>query len=206
MYVFVDDSGDPGFQFQRGSTRLLVIGCLIFDDAESIRAVSAEIQVLAKRLQRQNLEEFKFSKMRYGLTSELLEAVCRYGFRGIAVIVDKQKWIESLPNDAPPLYPFALANALSRITDSGQPISLKIDGKGNRRIKLNDFDLPLPRIKKLRYVDSRSDILIQLADVVAGCVRRAHDSTDSSVRLYRGLFERVLASRVQAFWLESPVK
>ena len=32
MLVFIDDSGDPGFKLQKGSSPVFIIACVIFDD------------------------------------------------------------------------------------------------------------------------------------------------------------------------------
>jgi len=206
VYVFVDDSGDPGFHFERGSTRLLVVACLIFDDAESLNLVVQEIEAISLQLQKVNIGEFKFSKMRFGIAKGLLETVARHNFRVHAVAINKSTWhaLDARANQN--IYALALANAVAGIDSAGKPINLKIDGKGNRRVKIKDFSLPMPKIRKLRYVDSRSDVLIQLADVIAGCVRRAHDQTDTANSAYFDLYRTALAPKVTLKWLEQPIK
>lgn len=32
MLIFIDDSGDPGFKLDKGSSKVFVIACVIFDD------------------------------------------------------------------------------------------------------------------------------------------------------------------------------
>jgi hypothetical protein len=200
--VFIDDSGDPGFHFERGSTRLLVVACLVFDSAEAINIVVQDIATIGLQQQRTNLNEFKFSKMRFGMAKQLLETVSKNDFRVSAVVVDKTIWKRGNPRDTSSLYPLVLANAISSVETFGNYINVKIDGKGNRRSKLRDFSLPMPKIRKLRYVDSRSDVLIQLADVIAGCIRRAHDETDHANANYLQLYRAVLEQKTSLRWLE----
>ncbi|MBI2315295.1 DUF3800 domain-containing protein [Candidatus Daviesbacteria bacterium] len=41
MLVFIDDSGDPGFKLDKGSTSHFIIACVIFeDDLEALIEVS----------------------------------------------------------------------------------------------------------------------------------------------------------------------
>lgn len=206
MYVFIDDSGDPGFHFERGSTRLLVVACLVFSEAQSLNLVVNEIATLGRQLQRTNLGEFKFSKMRFGVARQLLEKVSKHNFQVVAVAIDKTTWQTLKHENYPGLSAMALATAISGIETFGKPLNVKIDGRGNRRLKIRDFSLPMPNIRKLRYADSRSDVLIQLADVIAGCIRRAHDEEDPANAEYFELYRVVLEKKVKLRWLEQPIK
>ena len=38
--IFIDDSGDPGFKIKKGSSKLFIICCVIFDD--ELEAINAE--------------------------------------------------------------------------------------------------------------------------------------------------------------------
>lgn len=48
MLVFIDDSGDPGFKLQKGSSLIFVIGCVIFDD--ELEAEKTAITSFIRRL------------------------------------------------------------------------------------------------------------------------------------------------------------
>jgi hypothetical protein len=135
--------------------------------------------------------------MRIGLAQELLELVCRHSFEVNAVVVEKSHFAELAKTISPKkLYGFALATAIS-VLPQGAPAHIKIDGKGDRRIKLDQYGLAFPKIRKLQYVDSRSDSMIQLADVLAGFVRRAHDSEDALHEEYSEIYARNLESRTR---------
>ena len=59
--------------------------------------------------------------------------------------------------------------------------SIKIDGSGDKDFKrvLQAYlrkELPINKIKKFRFVDSKADNLIQLADMVAGAIARSYKS------------------------------
>lgn len=44
--IFIDDSGDPGFKFNRGSSRYFVIACIIFNSKISAEYTSASMIIL----------------------------------------------------------------------------------------------------------------------------------------------------------------
>lgn len=60
MLVVIDESGCPGFKFDKGSTEYFVIAMVIFDDLSIAEKVSEEIAHLRKILKVK--PEFKFSK------------------------------------------------------------------------------------------------------------------------------------------------
>lgn len=63
MLVFIDDSGDPGFKLQKGSSPCFVIALIIFDDPLEAEKTSLAIKELRRKLKVSDLYEFKFNKM-----------------------------------------------------------------------------------------------------------------------------------------------
>lgn len=58
MLVFIDDSGDPGFKLQKGSSLIFVISCIIFD--EELEAEKSD-RLIYRRIIRKHIEdEWKF--------------------------------------------------------------------------------------------------------------------------------------------------
>lgn len=199
MYVFIDDSGDPGFAFERGSSRLLVFACLILETSQDAESLNFEVETYRMKLGRKPSSEFKFAQMRLVATEALLEIVDSHSFSLTAVLVDKANlnWGQQPKR----LYELALAKAIGTLPNA-IPAVIKIDGKGDRKVKLKKYDFQFPPIKRLSYVDSRSDRLIQLADVVAGCIRRAHDPEDPLNPEYADLYSRLLKSRTKVSHLK----
>ena len=60
LLVFIDESGDPGFKLDRGSSDVFVLAMVLFADASYAQATS-ELIVEAQRRNRIKLE-WKFSK------------------------------------------------------------------------------------------------------------------------------------------------
>ena len=46
MLIFIDDSGDPGFKFDRGSSGYFIIAMVVFDDESEAERVAAAIKKL----------------------------------------------------------------------------------------------------------------------------------------------------------------
>jgi hypothetical protein len=60
MLVFIDESGDPGFKFKKGSTPVFTAASVAFHDHKRARITQAAIESVAARLQIR--PKFKFSK------------------------------------------------------------------------------------------------------------------------------------------------
>jgi hypothetical protein len=61
MLVFIDDSGDPGFKLDKGSSRYFVVACVIFDDNLDAEEAALKIKRLRRTLGWRNEQEFKFN-------------------------------------------------------------------------------------------------------------------------------------------------
>ena len=48
-----------------------------------------------------------------------------------------------------------------------------------------------------KLVDSKKDVLVQMADMIAGSVRRSHDSSVADAKLYKS----IIAKHIEDEWL-----
>ena len=189
MLVFIDDSGDAGFKFDGGSTKFFVITLVIFEDNLEAEKTAVAIKELRRKLGFPDDMEFKFSKSRPEIREQFLQAVVPFGFRIRALVVDKSLIkSDELKNNKNSFYSYIIKLALKHSGGTVINASVKIDGSGDRtfrtnflsylRRELNSKDCKI--IENCRLVDSKSNVLIQMADMVAGTIRRSYgkDKTD----------------------------
>ncbi len=62
MLVFIDDSGDPGFKLDRGSSLFFVIAMVIFDDDLEVEKIAVAMKQLKRDLGFSEDTEFRFFK------------------------------------------------------------------------------------------------------------------------------------------------
>ncbi len=200
MLVFLDESGDAGFKFNQGSSTHFVIALVIFASAEDAESTASAIKSLRQQLRLHSGFEFKFNKMSNDLRSLFLERVKDLPFRICALLVDKQNLDESLKVSNEHFYQFFVAQVLQQFQSQIQPAKLRVDGSGSREFK-NAFKTYLRQklgtgvIADCKFVDSASDSLIQLADMVSGALyRSAHleKSGQSFLDLIRHKVEDIL--------------
>lgn len=87
-----------------------------------------------------------------------------------------------------------LKNNNSTITDA----KIRLDGGGNRnfrktfitylRKELNSKDRKI--MKNFKMVDSKRDVLIQMADMIAGSINRAENKEKQDYKTYKNIIEK----------------
>ena len=50
MQVFIDESGDSGFKFEKCSSRFFTVAMVVFNDSDEAEACDQRIQLLKKEL------------------------------------------------------------------------------------------------------------------------------------------------------------
>jgi len=206
MIVFIDDSGDPGFKIAKGSSRVFVICCVIFDDELEAEKTAVKIKELRRRLKKSDRFEFKFNKCSREIRVEFLKTVVSSKFRIRAIVMPKEKiYSEELRRSKESFYNFTIKMVLKHNAGTVKDARVRLDGKGDRlfrqkllvylRRNLNTRERKV--VKNIRFRDSRKDVLIQLADMVAGAINRSFQTEKTDANIYLG----IIKSRVEDIWV-----
>lgn len=171
--VFIDDSGDPGFKGATSSH--FVIACAIFMDDLVAEEVALTMRKYRRSIGWSDDREFKFVKMKKDYVKELLRQVSKFDFEISAVIVDKSKIRETSRRN---FYNSVIKELLVRTPLKNA--SVRIDGhSGTNYLKAattyfrKNVNIKARKIVDVRYADSRENMLIQLADLIAGSIFRS---------------------------------
>ncbi|MCL1877061.1 DUF3800 domain-containing protein [Candidatus Saccharibacteria bacterium] len=202
MLVFLDDSGDPGFKLDKGSSSHFVIACVIFNDK-----LEAEEAALIMKKYRQKVgwkegSEFKFNKTNKLKIKEVLEEVCRIDFRVRAICVDKLKiYSRELKTRKESFYNYIIKQVLAK--SDLKDADIRLDGHAGREYKRSaaaylrkEVNVGGHKITRIRFVDSRNNLLIQLADLIAGSIHRSADKTKKD----RGDYLRIIKDHIDDLW------
>lgn len=199
MLIFIDDSGDPGFKLDRGSTRYFVVLLLIFDDELEAEKTAVAIKELRRTLGFPDDVEFKFHKSSKDIRVRFLQAINPFNFRVRALVIDKIL-IRSpeLRTNKNSFYGYAIKTTLQYTNKSVQEAKVRIDGSGDRtfrrsflsylRRQLNSQEQRI--IKNCKMVDSKGNVLVQMADMIAGSVRRSYDETKPDRKIYKEMIQK----------------
>lgn len=204
MLVFVDDSGDPGFRVDKGSTPVFVIALVIFDDVLDAEKTSLAIKELRRELRASDKFEFKFSKTDKRFRKAFIERIKDFNFRVRAIIVEKHKiYSPYLTSNKESFYNHIIMQVLKHHGGTITNAKLKFDKRGERNIR-NELRSYLSReldnrnnriFQDLKFVDSKQNTLIQLADMVAGSI-----STSFSGKYPEYLESLKLSGRIEDLW------
>lgn len=193
MYVFIDDSGDAGFKLDRGSSEHLVIVCCVFDSADDVEITADLIRAFRASIKWNPQQEFKFSKTKKTLSLDFFKAVLPGKFFIRALVIDKKIVTSTkFKTDSVSFYNYAIQEVLTNSFGTIRNAKVRVDGKGSGehvRAVANYFKSQANQsssvIEKVKFVDSKSDQLIQLADMMAGAIRRWHDTDHQNQETYR---------------------
>lgn len=196
MLVFIDDSGDPGFKLDKGSSKFFVISLVIFDDELEAEKTAVAIKDLRRSLGFPDDVEFRFFKSSRTVREKFLKTVAPFKFKLRCLVIDKtilrSNELKSSKNS---FYSYAIKLVLKHSNNSILNAKIRIDGSGDRvfrksflgylRRELNSTQKKV--IKNCKLVDSGGNVLIQMADMVAGSIRRSYDKSKDDSKLYRNI-------------------
>ena len=136
MLVFIDDSGDPGFKLDSGSSRFFVIACIVFDDNLDAEETALKIKRLRKSLKWRDEHEFKFNKATKQVRIEFLKTVNDCSFRIRAIVADKSLIRSNdLRKNKNLFYNYMIKEVLSKSDGSIKNASIRLDGHEDRAYK-----------------------------------------------------------------------
>ncbi len=131
--VFIDESGDPGFKVDRGSSRYFVIALIIFTD----QLEAEETALIIKKHRRENYKndnfEFKFNKLNHKRRKDFLETIKNCGFMIRAIVIKKDIIYSSeLRNHKAHFYNYFLKQVLDKSENIINDAQVYIDGRGDK--------------------------------------------------------------------------
>jgi hypothetical protein len=177
MLVFVDESGDPGFQVDRGSTPIFVAAMVIFVVRDHAMATEDVIRTTAERLRLKS--EFKFNKSHERIRDDFFRSVRQCPFTVRAIVVQKKLiYSPHLRTDKEDFYRFFVRQMLTHDAGVLDGARVVIDGSGDRAFRqMLERSLRRQagsRLKEVRFGRSDKDPLLQLADMCAGAIARSY--------------------------------
>lgn len=203
MLVFIDDSGDPGFNFSKGSSIYFALAAVIFDCNKSAEETSTAINNLRSSLHWNNDREFKFNKSNIRIRCLFLQTLAHNDFRIRAMLVDK-RIIHSpeLKSNKDSFYNFMIKELLTHSNGTIVNANIYLDGHEDRSYKKaartylrKQLSSQSGLVKKLEFVDSKKNNLIQAADMIVSSIARSKsDKNDATI--YKDMF----SSHIEDLW------
>ena len=189
MLVFIDESGDPGFKIGEGSSAYFVISLVIFDDHLEAEKASVTIKELRRNLGLSDKYEFKFNTTKKEIIRNFIETVRKFKFCVRAMVVDKKGiYHKRLRSDKESFYNYFIMQLLDKSKGRLFDAKLFFDSRGERVVRnelrsylskrLNNSENHI--FSKFKFVDSKQNTLVQLADIVSGSIMYRYTKSDTS--------------------------
>ncbi len=189
MLVFIDESGDPGFKIGEGSSAYFVISLVIFDDHLEAEKASVTIKELRRNLGLSDKYEFKFNTTKKEIIRNFIETVRKFKFCVRAMVVDKKGiYHKRLRSDKESFYNYFIMQLLDKSKNRLIDAKLFFDSRGERAVRnelrsylskrLNNSENHI--FSKFKFVDSKQNTLVQLADIVSGSIMYRYTKGDTS--------------------------
>lgn len=205
MFVYLDESGDTGFKFNKGSSRFFVVTILITPDPVPLNSA---IDDLRENLGFRPTSEFRFYNSREEDRRAFFRTLNRHEVLFRALVVDKHKITRPHMQKRETFYNFLLRLLLQydndRIHDATLIIDQRDKGKKNKqslatylRRMLNTPENGHGKIKDVRYHESHRDNLLQAVDMVAGAVHAQYAKNQPE-------YCRLIRSKLDDVWCLEP--
>ncbi len=202
MLIFMDESGDTGFKFSKTSSKFFVLVIVIFDSLSVAEEANEAVKKVRKELKLPENFEFKFST---GTSNKVrtvfLQKLSKYNFRYRTVVIDKTILAKREPlHPKDNLYMLVADQLFLRAEPRVKNASVFIDRITKSFV--DDFNVYLKRrlnthlekiIGRIKHQDSRSNNLLQLADMVCGAIYRKYNRGDDK-------FYKMIKKREEDLW------
>jgi len=179
-----DEAGDASLNFKKGASRYFVIAVVATQDADGLRAV---LETLRKQENFSRSFEFHFNSLTSTkLREKTLSALQHADFKAWALVIDKTTMPLALRAlTGMELYLFMVADLISRIpVHFREKGTLILDEVGSAEVALAKLKRMLKaheirhEFSRIFFRRSRSEDLIQVADLVAGAILRRDSKND----------------------------
>ncbi|MDR3244070.1 MAG: DUF3800 domain-containing protein [Elusimicrobiota bacterium] len=196
MYVFIDEAGDTGFKIS--SSRHFVIALIIFDNEEDINKV--DLTIAKQRIKDNIFPEYKSFKTSIKHKNNFFDCIKLLDFTISYIVVDKItiKNIE-LRNNPQNFYSFFLQMILNNAPLNNASIKIdEMSGKKSQR-ELQNFlnkNICEGKIKSLKFVNSKNNHLIQLADMIAGVLFGHYQKQKKNNEKYEKVFKDKIVKKI----------
>lgn len=201
MLVFIDESGDGGFKVQKGASRNFVIALVIFEDDLDAEETALIIKKFRRSIGKPDYFEFKFNKISKEYRVGFLNAVKNCKFKIRAIIIQKEKiYSPVLRNSKDKFYNFVIKEVLEKSNHLIKNARIRLDGLGERQFKRNLVTYLRKNLnsesksvmKNLKFRNSKNDVLIQLADMVAGSISKYYDHEKTDSKHYKKIIDHLI--------------
>ena len=204
MLCFVDESGDAGLKLDQGSSPFFTITAVIFEDHEDANSCDAAITELRRSLGLPAGFEFHYVETPRKHCRSFFECVVGRPFYHVTLSIDKANLFTPgfRPRDS--FYKYASGLLFEKAKPYLDEAIIVLDGSGPAQFRKELAGYLKKRTNRggSRYIhsvkirDSKTNNLIQLADMVCGAVAEELKSKDKGSEFYKLIQQHEVAWQI----------
>lgn len=195
MLVFIDESGDTGLNIPKGATKNFTVAMVVFEENDEALSCDQRISLLRKELRIDESFEFHFHQNSDRIREAFLKAVLPYQFFYYGIVINKQKLFGEGFKNKESFYKYVCGLLFENAKDKLERATVVIDESGRDFFKYqlakylkNKVNVNNKKcIKKVKMQNSKSNNLLQLADMIAGVINRSLDENKKNKNIFRKL-------------------
>lgn len=177
-YIFLDESGELGFNFKKGSTKFFTITllvCGVKEEQELQRVIKKVRQrILKKKMKRS--PEIKWNNSNEDIKEKVFKKLESIDFEIFTIVLDKSKVYDYLKGKKHKLYNYLSKLIIAECSIDGK-FELIVDRSKNKRSLRDDFNNYVKEnVKKecsnlsIKHEDSKSNGGLQVLDFISGAI------------------------------------
>jgi len=189
LSIFIDESGDLGVNISKGSSKIFVITAVVFSKSNEMDKVNTLINKIKDKHNLIN-KEIKFNKTNTKFKKDIISKILKEKF-----MIYYFSWTKC--NDSVKLkYLDALSQLLSQFgkNDANVVIDGNLPKNEQKDIKKELRKIITLKINKLTFKNSKSDNLLQVADLMSGLIYKILQKD----REYKA-FSKILDKKIRRF-------
>ena len=193
MLVFIDESGDTGLKIAEGATKYFVIAMIIFSEQDEALSCDRRIGLLRHELRLRENFEFHFHRNSNRVREAFFKAMLPYQFFYYGIVINKPKLFGEGFKNKESFYKYACGLLFENAKNKLERAIIVIDESGRELFKYQLAKYLKSRvnaenkncIKKVKMQNSKSNNLLQLADMIAGAISRSLDGNKKGKKIFR---------------------
>jgi hypothetical protein len=181
MFIFIDESGDPGLKVSQGASAYFAVSLVVFEDADEAVACDQRIELLRREIGWKSNNEFHFHRNSDKIRDAFLKAVQPYSFFYYGIVINKAKLNGEGFKNKESFYKYACRLVFENAKEKLHDATVILDQSGSEDFR-NQLRTYLKKhmnnqkntlIHKVKMQDSARNNLLQLADYVASVINRS---------------------------------
>jgi uncharacterized protein DUF3800 len=191
MLAFIDESGDCGLKFGKGSSAYFTCVVVMFEENSAADACDHSVDALRASLQRPRGQEFHFTDSSDKVRARFLETVAQNEFHYAGLVINKRRLSGERFQDAKQMYEFTVGIVCDQVRPLLDDAKIIIDKNGDRAFRQTlekSLKAQMTRLdgtcrtRKVTMESSHSNNLVQVADMICGAVGRSFTQNDDRFR------------------------